>query len=221
MKKIFFIIPSIVVIFFAMIFFIFALLKFYAKKDFEEDKLQQSKILQLIDNCENVKSVDSFFRSRENTFKYNVTLTFDDGTMLAVGDSYLKDNTLYYGSLFWLGDYTVPYMLYYDGTGVFVEHGRFENVTDSDIIDIYHKNNLSLLLEKKDKMLNFLKSFPLIDEETYKKCGEDKDKYLELIERFELSNCEVLSPDGTIRWIEKNIKWVVLDADCRFSRTES
>ncbi|WP_191018268.1 hypothetical protein [Treponema zioleckii] len=66
-------------------------------------------------------------------------------------------------------------------------------------------------------MLDFLKSFPLIDEATYKKCGEDKDKYSELIEKFELSNCEVLLPDGTISWIEKNTKWVVLDANCVYS----
>ncbi|WP_191018267.1 hypothetical protein [Treponema zioleckii] len=149
MKKILCTIAIIVVAILLSLFLIFSVLKFASKIEFREDKSQKEKILQIVNKIPQVESVTFFSRSRENSFKYNIKLLFTDGVELSVGDAYLKDNTLYYGTLFWLGDYTEPRQLCYDGTRVFIQHGLFENVTDSDIIEIYHKNNLSCLLEKK------------------------------------------------------------------------
>lgn len=196
---------------------IYAILVFSSKKEIKDDKKLQQKILQLINDCETTKDVVLFHRSRENSFKYNIRLSFTDGVELFVGDVYLKDGVLYYGSLFWIGNYTEPYMLYYNGEKISLSNGMFKNIADSEIIEIYQNRNFSLLLEEKDEMLDFLKSFPLIGKETYKKIYDDKYKE-ELIKEFDLQIIYKDNDDGTLNWIEDNERWVVLDADCVFSK---
>ena len=200
-----------------ILFLFFAVLILSWNKDAKGDKIQQEKILQLINDCESTETVTFFHRSQENSFKYNVRLSFTDGVELYVSDVYLKDGVLYYGSLFWIGDYTEPCKLYYDGRKITLSNGMFKNIADSEIIEIYQNRNLSLLLKEKDKMLDFLKSFPFIGKETYKKIYDDKYKE-ELIKEFGLQIIYKDNYDGTLTWIEDNERWIVLDADCIFSR---
>ena len=152
-----------------------------------------------------------------NSYKYNIDLVFNDGIKLSVGDVYLKNGNLHYGSFFWLDNYTEPYMLYYDGEKISLRPGMFKNITDSDIIEIYQKQNLSLFLEKKDSMLKFLKDFPLIEKETYEKIFNDNCKE-NLINKFNLQSIYFISDDGALNLVDNNVKWVVLKADLIYSR---
>lgn len=217
LKKIFLAITITTSCFLIVVFMLFTVLKFHSKNDFNESKKQYDKILQLVYGCKSVKDVTFFCRSRENDFKYNMRLLFTDGVELFVGDVYLRNDILHYGSLFWIGDYTEPYMLYYDGKKIALEPGMFKNITDSDVIEIYQKHNLSLFLEKKDCILDFLKNFSLIEKETYEKIYDYNYKE-ELINKFNLQNIYFISEDGALNWIDDNVKWVVLNADLIYSR---
>ena len=108
-------------------------------------------------------------------------------------------------------------MLYYDGEKISLENGLFKDTADPDIIEIYQKHNLSLFLEKKDCILDFLRKFPLIEKETFDKIYNDSYKE-ELINKFNLKNIYFISNDGTLNWIDDNVKWVVLEADLIYSR---
>jgi len=217
LKKIFLAATITVCCFLVIVFMLFVILKLHSKNDFNEAKKHQDKIFQLVYGCKNVKDVTFFCRSRENSLKYNITIRFSDDVELSVGDVYLKGGILYYGSLFWIGDYTEPYMLYYDGKKISLAHGLFKNITNSDIIEIYQKHNLSFLLEKKDCILDFLKNFPFIEKVTYEKIHNDNCKE-ELINEFNLKNIYSIGNGGELNWIDDNVKWVVLEADLIYSR---
>lgn len=197
--------------------FLFLLMKYYANKEIKEDRNQQETIRKLINNRENVKEIISLIRSRDNSYKYNIRLFFSDGTKLSVGDVYLKNDKLYYGTLFQLGNCTEPRLLVYDGKTIFMEKWRYTDISNPYVIEIYHNHNLSCLLEKKDEMQMFLSSFPFVDAETYEKFN-DETNYPELIARFNISNCYEQASDGTIKWIEDKAKWVILDADYLFGK---
>lgn len=182
------------------------------KKDYKKDMAQQEKILGILNGAPSVRKVVSFVRSSETRYTYNVRLLFDDNTKLAAGDIYLRGNELYYNRLFHLGKFTEPQMLalYEEMEKIEHERGIFTDVSDPDVIEIYLNRNFSRLLEDKDKMLDFLRSFPFVDGETYKKSWYDSSD--EIVRKFNLVNCYERRDNGVV-FLKENVTWVVFDGE--------
>ena len=171
----------------AIIALAFALLVDYWDRESREDSIQREKILEILNNSEVVKQVVSFGRSRENSCRYFLMFVLENGAKIDVSDVYVSKNTLYYGYLFRLGDCTEPVLLIYDGESVHTERRTFQDISDPDIIEIYHHHNLSRLIEQNEKYQKFLASFPFLDEEMQKKLGRNREVFSELVKEFDLS----------------------------------
>lgn len=177
------------------------LLKYCAHKESIEDDIQREQIGKILEESADISKILEFKRSRENRYRYYLRLMLNDGTKLILYDVYASKETLY-GEIFRFGDFTMPRLLVYNGETVLTENYLFTDISDLDIIAIYHHNNLSRLFEQKEKMRNFLARFPVLDEEAQKKLGGNRDSYSELIQEFNLA--------------AGSKKWVVLTADTLF-----
>ena len=201
MKKFLATAVAVLFILFLSIAVTFSLLKYCAHKDSVEDSMQRELIREILIDSESVVKIVKFGRSRENSYKYYLSLVLNDGTKLVLNDVYVLKGTLY-GDIFRFDDFTMPRLLVYNGKSVLAENYLFTNISDSDVIAIYHHHNLSRLLVQKEKMRNFLTGFPFLDETDQKKLGGNKEMYSQLVQEF-----------GLTREVKK---WVVLDANAFF-----
>ena len=201
MKKVLAAVMVVLLVLFVSIAVAFSLLKYYAHKDSVEDSMQRELIREILIDSESVVKIVKFDRSRENSYKYYLSLVLNDGTKLILYDVYVLKGTLY-GNIFRFDDFTMPRLLVYNGESVLAENYLFTDISDSDVIAIYHHHNLSRLLVQKEKMRNFLTGFPFLDETDQKKLGGNREMYSQLVQEF-----------GLTREVKK---WVVLDANAFF-----